>query len=239
MAEGDVGADGVVTEILKVVGQEFGQETDASAFLTEVDDHASAGKRRSWLGGVGGGGGRGGCRSGERDDSEGFVELLAAIASLRTDRLAGEAFRVNSDEGRVKLAVFSWRRSRRRRRERGGRRCVVVWVRSLDSRCRRSRLLESFHQPLLPRTRLPALLAQPTDVRSSDQSLHLCLPFPPDGIQATTSDVTRLDCARVDLSRIEDDREMLLPILGGLIKMEEDCSMRGWDSSTGVTTKGE
>jgi len=64
-----------VSEILKVVREEFGKETYSTTFLTEIDDDSSSWDERGVRVERVGEGWKG-------DESKGFVELFTAIATL-------------------------------------------------------------------------------------------------------------------------------------------------------------
>lgn len=81
--EHQIRRDGVVTEVLQVVCTHLLEQSDAATFLSQVDDDAT---------------------TGEGNEPERLVELLAAVAALTADRLAGETFGMDSDQrwiGRV------------------------------------------------------------------------------------------------------------------------------------------
>ena len=72
-----VGLDRVGALVLQLVRLELVEQTDAAAFLIEIDDHAAS------LGG---------------DHLHRLVELPAAVAAHRVEDVAGEALRVHADE---------------------------------------------------------------------------------------------------------------------------------------------
>lgn len=186
----------------------------------------------------------------KRDDAKGFVELLAAIAPLRTNCLAREALGMDSNQRWVELAfgcLRSWRgwwrvgRGGRRgcpssrgdrTRAREGCRCRCRWR-------RRSRLLEPFDQPLLAYTRFATLLAESPDVSTPNEPLHLRLALPPNGIERTRADMPRFLLGRIDLSRVENDGEMLFVVLSGFVQVKEHGSVRRRNTGPGVTAKRE
>jgi len=71
-----VGFHGVAAVFLEFVGMDFGGESDAASFLSQVEEHSS-------LGG---------------DERHGGVQLAAAIAAPGAEDIAGEAFRVHPDQ---------------------------------------------------------------------------------------------------------------------------------------------
>ncbi len=84
VAEFKVGFDGVAALVLQLVGLELGHETDSAALLVLVEEDAGA---------VVGDGG------------EGELELLAAVAAQRVEDIAGEALRVDANDGRLGVEV--------------------------------------------------------------------------------------------------------------------------------------
>ncbi len=76
-AELEVGFDGVGAAVLELVGAELGHEADAAAFLVLVEQDA---------------------RSLARDEPEGEVELVVAVAAQGVEDVAGEALGVDADE---------------------------------------------------------------------------------------------------------------------------------------------
>ena len=78
VAELEVGLDGVEALVLQLVGAELGHQADAAAFLLLVDQDAGA-----FVG----------------DALHRELELLAAVAAERAEDIAGEALRVDADEG--------------------------------------------------------------------------------------------------------------------------------------------
>ena len=79
VAERVVGFDGVEALVLELVGAELGHEADAAAFLLLVEQDAGA-----FVG-----------DAGERE-----VELVVAVAAQGVEDVAGEALRVDADDGR-------------------------------------------------------------------------------------------------------------------------------------------
>lgn len=77
VAEFFVGFDGVVTFLLKFVGFDFSGETDAAAFLAEVEEDAA------FFG----------------DLTEGAVELFAAVAAAGAEDVTSEALGVDANKG--------------------------------------------------------------------------------------------------------------------------------------------
>ena len=76
----DLGVDGVEPGVLQRVGLELGDQADAAALVAaQVDDHAALG----------------------RDPLQRALELRAAVAALRAEDVAGEALRVQPDQGRT------------------------------------------------------------------------------------------------------------------------------------------
>src|SRR6266403_2991565 len=73
----EVGLHGVEPSVLQRVGADLVGEPDATALLMQIDEHAAAR---------------------DRDRLERLAELVAAIAPLGTEHVAGEAFGVESDE---------------------------------------------------------------------------------------------------------------------------------------------
>jgi hypothetical protein len=63
--------DGVVADILQIVGAQFGKQPDAAPFLPQIEDDAGA------LDG---------------DHAHGARELFAAVAAQRAEHIAGETF---------------------------------------------------------------------------------------------------------------------------------------------------
>jgi hypothetical protein len=112
VAEEEVGRDGVVSEILEVVGTELGEETDATAFLAEIDDGATSGDS---------------VRLGLGNEPDGLVELFTAIAAHASDCFACEAFGMDADERRWYASAGASRRRGRRFRWSVGR-----WGESAD-----------------------------------------------------------------------------------------------------------
>jgi len=78
--KGEVGVKRVVALVLQMVGLHLGEQADASSFLAKVDDGANARLL---------------------DGSHREAQLRAAIALQAAKGIAGEAFGVNSNEGRV------------------------------------------------------------------------------------------------------------------------------------------
>ena len=73
VAQEQVGLGGVVAQVLEVVGPQFIQQADAPALLAQVEDDAAAGRG---------------------DLLQGQLQLLAAVAALGAEDVAGEAFGV-------------------------------------------------------------------------------------------------------------------------------------------------
>jgi len=96
VAQQQVGLDGVVAEVLQIVGLELAGEADAAALLAQVDDDA-AGGGGVWVGGAAG-----------AHEAGGFVELFAAVAAGGPGGLAGVAFAVDADEGRFEGVQVVW-----------------------------------------------------------------------------------------------------------------------------------
>lgn len=76
-AEGEIGIDGVHAFVLEFVGFDLVGEADAAAFLSEIDEDATA-----FVG----------------DHGHGGFELLAAIAAHGAEDIAGEAFAMDAGE---------------------------------------------------------------------------------------------------------------------------------------------
>jgi hypothetical protein len=79
VAELFVGLDGIAAVVLELVGTELGHEADAAALLLLIEEDAGAGFR---------------------DFLESKFELEPAVAAEGAEDVAGEALRVNADEGR-------------------------------------------------------------------------------------------------------------------------------------------